>query len=53
MSNTNLAEEGMPAIEDFAAMLEESYGAGSSLEGTVLKALLSISKKISPSLMLV
>ncbi len=37
MSNTNLAEEGMPAIEDFAAMLEESYGTSDSLEGTVLK----------------
>jgi len=37
MSNTNLAEEGMPAVEDFAAMLEESYGANSSLEGTVIK----------------
>ncbi len=37
MSNTEIAEEGMPAIEDFAAMLEESYGTSSSLEGTVIK----------------
>jgi len=37
MSNTTPAEEGMPAIEDFAAMLEESYGTSDSLEGTVLK----------------
>ncbi len=37
MSDTNLAEEGMPAIEDFAALLEESYGTNDSLEGTVLK----------------
>ncbi|MBE7636114.1 30S ribosomal protein S1 [Sneathiella sp. P13V-1] len=37
MSNTEIAEEGMPAIEDFAAMLEESYGASDSLEGTVIK----------------
>jgi small subunit ribosomal protein S1 len=37
MSNTDLAEEGMPAFEDFAAMLEESYGARDSLEGTVIK----------------
>ncbi|OUR78517.1 30S ribosomal protein S1 [Alphaproteobacteria bacterium 46_93_T64] len=27
----------MPAFEDFAAMLEESYGASNSLEGTVIK----------------
>lgn len=37
MSDTTLAEEGMPAMEDFAALLEESYGAGNSLEGTVIK----------------
>ncbi|WP_169566569.1 30S ribosomal protein S1 [Sneathiella limimaris] len=37
MSNTNTAEEGMPAMEDFAAMLEESYGTSDSLEGTVIK----------------
>lgn len=37
MSNTTAAEEGMPAFEDFAAMLEESYGANDSLEGTVIK----------------
>ena len=37
MSNTEFAEEGMPAIDDFAAMLEESYGTSDSLEGTVIK----------------
>ena len=37
MSTTELAEDGMPAFEDFAAMLEESYGARDSLEGTVIK----------------
>ena len=37
MSNTEFAEEGMPAIDDFAAMLEESYGTSNSLEGTVIK----------------
>ncbi len=37
MSNTDLAEEGMPAFEDFAAMLDEAYGSGMSLEGTVIK----------------
>ncbi|MEP3248511.1 MAG: 30S ribosomal protein S1 [Sneathiella sp.] len=37
MSNTIAAEEGMPAVEDFAAMLEESYGTSNSLEGTVIK----------------
>ncbi|MDF2368540.1 30S ribosomal protein S1 [Sneathiella sp.] len=37
MSDTSLAEEGMPAIEDFAALLDESYGASDSLEGTVIK----------------
>ncbi len=37
MSNTIPAEEGMPAVEDFAAMLEESYGTSNSLEGTVIK----------------
>lgn len=37
MTNTTLADEGMPAMEDFAALLEESYGTGNSLEGTVIK----------------
>ncbi len=37
MANTIPAEEGMPAVEDFAAMLEESYGTSNSLEGTVIK----------------
>ncbi|MCC3304007.1 30S ribosomal protein S1 [Sneathiella sp. HT1-7] len=37
MSDTSLAEEGMPAVEDFAALLDESYGASDSLEGTVIK----------------
>ncbi|WP_284223841.1 S1 RNA-binding domain-containing protein, partial [Brevundimonas denitrificans] len=37
MSNTELAEESMLAVEDFAAMLEESYGTSDSLEGTVIK----------------
>ncbi|MEH6475476.1 MAG: 30S ribosomal protein S1 [Sneathiella sp.] len=37
MSNTDLAEDGMPAFEDFAAMLDETYGSGMSLEGTVIK----------------
>ncbi len=37
MTNTTTAEEGMPAMEDFAALLEESYGTGNSLEGTVIK----------------
>ncbi|WP_025897321.1 30S ribosomal protein S1 [Sneathiella glossodoripedis] len=37
MSDTKIAEEGMPAMEDFAALLEESYGTNDSLEGTVLK----------------
>ncbi|WP_288905343.1 30S ribosomal protein S1 [uncultured Sneathiella sp.] len=37
MSDTSLADEGMPAVEDFAALLDESYGASDSLEGTVIK----------------
>tara|TARA_R100000005_G_scaffold73810_1_gene41043 strand:+ start:8573 stop:10351 length:1779 start_codon:yes stop_codon:yes gene_type:complete len=37
MTDTSLADEGMPAIEDFAALLDESYGASDSLEGTVIK----------------
>ena len=37
MTDTSIAEEGMPAIEDFAALLDESYGASDSLEGTVIK----------------
>ncbi|MFC4271616.1 30S ribosomal protein S1 [Sneathiella chungangensis] len=37
MSDNSLAEEGMPAVEDFAALLDESYGASDSLEGTVIK----------------
>tara|TARA_R110002049_G_scaffold77000_15_gene197404 strand:+ start:321 stop:2060 length:1740 start_codon:yes stop_codon:yes gene_type:complete len=37
MTDTATAEEGMPAIEDFAALLDESYGASDSLEGTVIK----------------
>jgi len=37
MTDTTFAEEGMPAIEDFAALLDESYGASDSLEGTVIK----------------
>jgi len=37
MSNTIPADDGMPAIEDFAAMLDESYGTSDSLEGTVIK----------------
>lgn len=37
MTETTLADEGMPAMEDFAALLEESYGANDNLEGTVIK----------------
>ncbi|WP_373083825.1 30S ribosomal protein S1 [Sneathiella sp.] len=37
MTETAFADEGMPAMEDFAALLEESYGASDSLEGTVIK----------------
>jgi len=37
MTDTTLADEGMPAMEDFAALLEESYGANDNLEGTVIK----------------
>ncbi|MAZ02543.1 MAG: 30S ribosomal protein S1 [Sneathiella sp.] len=37
MTDTSIAEEGMPAIEDFASLLDESYGASDSLEGTVIK----------------
>ncbi|USG61453.1 30S ribosomal protein S1 [Sneathiella marina] len=37
MTETTLTDEGMPAMEDFAALLEESYGANDNLEGTVIK----------------
>jgi small subunit ribosomal protein S1 len=37
MTETTLPDEGMPAMEDFAALLEESYGANDNLEGTVIK----------------
>lgn len=37
MTDTIVADEGMPAMEDFAALLEESYGASDNLEGTVIK----------------
>jgi small subunit ribosomal protein S1 len=37
MTETTQPDEGMPAMEDFAALLEESYGANDNLEGTVIK----------------
>ncbi|MCR9212876.1 MAG: 30S ribosomal protein S1 [Proteobacteria bacterium] len=48
MSDTSLVEEGMPAMEDFAALLEESYGASDSLEGTVIKGtIINIEKDLA------
>ncbi len=48
MSDTSLVEEGMPATEDFAALLEESYGASDSLEGTVIKGtIINIEKDLA------
>tara|TARA_B110000014_G_C20115266_1_gene588822 strand:- start:774 stop:2585 length:1812 start_codon:yes stop_codon:yes gene_type:complete len=37
MTDTAVTQEGMPAIEDFASMLEESIGSSGSLERTVVK----------------
>jgi len=37
MTDTAATPEGMPATEDFAAMLEESFGGSRSLERTVVK----------------
>lgn len=37
MTDTAATPEGMPATEDFAALLEESFGGSSSLERTVVK----------------
>ena len=37
MTDTAATPEGMPATEDFAAMLEESFGGSGSLERTVVK----------------
>ena len=37
MTDTAVTQEGMPAIEDFASMLEESIGSSGSLERTVVR----------------
>lgn len=37
MSDTAFAEDALASTEDFAALLEESYGTSGSLEGTVIK----------------
>ena len=37
MTDTAVTQEGMPTIEDFATMLEESIGSSGSLERTVVR----------------
>jgi small subunit ribosomal protein S1 len=39
MTDTAATPEGMPATEDFASMLEESFGGNKSLERTVVKGI--------------